>query len=88
MGEEGRFAFKVSGGSDQSYRGLGAHWLPPCNNVISPDFQRGHFLPLGYTPQFQAKIHFPREKIMDIALTLYRFVYPLGTRGPIFFLHL
>ena len=38
----------------------------------------------GYTPQLQAKINNPREKIMDITLTLYRFVPPLGTRGPIF----
>ena len=38
----------------------------------------------GYTPQFQAKIDNPKEKLMDITLTLYRFVPPLGTRGPIF----
>ena len=38
----------------------------------------------GYTPQLQAKINNPREKLMDITLTLYRFVPPLGTRGPIF----
>ena len=39
---------------------------------------------LGYTPQFQAKINNPREKLMYITLTLYRFVPPLGIRGPIF----
>ena len=38
----------------------------------------------GYTPQFQAKINSPREKLMDITLTLYRFVPTFGTRGPIF----
>ena len=38
----------------------------------------------GYTPQFQAKIDIPREKLKYITLTLYRFVQTFGGRGPIF----